>query len=53
MENIYVIEVLNNEGEWVRDIYDVRTDIGTIKKLAEYYKDRGYTLNQVRIGQVI
>lgn len=51
--HIYAIEVLNDNGEWVRNMYDVPTDYYSIKKLAECYKSRGYTLKQVRIVKVI
>lgn len=52
-KHIYAIEVLNDKGEWVRHMYDIPTDIGSIKKLSEYYNRRGYTLKQVRIVKVI
>lgn len=53
MDHIYAIEVLNDKGEWVRDMYDVPTDYHSIKKLGEFYKKRGYTLKQIRIVKVI
>lgn len=58
MENIktdyiYAIEVLNDKGEWVRDMYDVPTDYYSIKKLGDYYKSKGYTLKQIRIVKVV
>ncbi len=52
-EHTYAIEVLNDKGEWVRDMYDVPIDEYSIKKLAKYYELRGYTLKQVRIVKVI
>lgn len=52
-DHIYAIEVLNDKGEWVRDMYDVPTDYRSIKKLGECYKKRGYTLKQIRIVKVI
>ena len=52
-DHTYAIEVLNDTGEWVRDMYDVPIDLNSIKKLANYYKLRGYTLKQVRIVKVI
>lgn len=53
MDHIYAIEVLNDKGEWVRDMYDVPTDYRSIKKLGDCYKKRGYTLKQIRIVKVI
>lgn len=53
MDHIYAIEVLNDKGEWVRQMYDVPIDYYSIKKLGECYKSRGYTLKQVRIVKVI
>ncbi|WWT35028.1 hypothetical protein [Enterococcus phage BUCT630] len=52
-DHTYAIEVLNDKGEWVRDMYDVPIDEYSITKLAKYYKLRGYTLKQVRIVKVI
>ena len=52
-EHTYAIEVLNDKGEWVRDMYDVPIDEYSIKKLAKHYELRGYTLKQVRIVKVI
>lgn len=52
-EHTYAIEVLNDNGEWVRDMYDVPIDEYSIKKLAKHYKLRGYKLKQVRIVEVI
>lgn len=51
--HIYAIEVLNDKGEWVRNMYDVATDLASIKKLSEYYNRRGYANNQIRIVKVI
>lgn len=51
--HIYAIEVLNDKGEWVRNMYDVSIDYYSINKLGECYKSRGYTLKQVRIVKVI
>ena len=45
----YSVKVLNDEGEWVLDMYDVATDYYSITKLAEYYQRRGYPLDHVRI----
>lgn len=53
MDHIYAIEVLNDKGEWVRDMYDVPTDYHSINKLGDYYKSRGYTLKQIRIVKVV
>lgn len=53
MDHIYSIEVLNDKGEWVRDMYDVPTDYYNIKKLGDYYKSKGYTLKQLRIVKVV
>lgn len=50
--HIYAIEVLN-DGEWVLGMYDVPTDIASIKKLSEYYNRLGYANNQIRIVKVI
>lgn len=52
-DHTYAVEVLNDEGEWVRDMYDVPIDLYSIKKLAKHYELRGYTLKQVRIVKVI
>ena len=37
-EHTYAIEVLNDKGEWVRDMYDVRIEEYSIKKQAKHYK---------------
>lgn len=52
-DHTYAVEVLNDNGEWVRDMYDIPIDVYSIKKLAQYYELRGYTLKQVRIVKVI
>lgn len=52
-DHTYAIEVLNDKGEWVRDMYDVPIDEYSIKKLPQHYKLRGYTLKQIRIVKVI
>lgn len=31
--HIYVLEVLNDKGEWVRHMYDISIDIASIKKI--------------------
>lgn len=48
----YAIEVLNDNGEWVLDMYDISTDYYSISKLYEYYDNRGYLPHQVRIVKV-
>lgn len=52
-EHTYAVEVLNDKGEWVRDMYDVPIDVYSIEKLAKHYELRGYTLKQIRIVEVI
>lgn len=52
-EHTYAIELLNDKGEWVRDMYDVPIDEYSIKKLAKHYKLRGYTLKKIRIVKVL
>lgn len=51
--HIYVLEVLNDKGEWVRHMYDISIDIASIKKLSEYYNRLGYSNNQIRIVKVL
>lgn len=51
--HIYAIEVLNDKGEWARNMYDVPIDEYSITKLTQYYESLGYTLKQVRIVEVI
>lgn len=48
----YAIEVLNYEGKWVLDMYDISTDLYSINKLYEYYDNIGYLPHQVRIVSV-
>lgn len=50
--HIYAMEVLT-DGEWVLGMYDIPTDIASIKKLSEYYNRLGYANNQIRIVKVI
>ena len=50
--HIYAIEVMNDKGDWVRLMYDIPTDIASIKKLSEYCNRRGYANNQIRIVKV-
>lgn len=50
--HIYAIEVLNYDGEWVLDMYDIPIDYHSISKLCEYYDNRGYMSHEVRIVKV-
>lgn len=45
----YSVKVLNDEGEWVLDMYDIAIDVYSIKKIANHYKLLGYDLNHVII----
>lgn len=51
--HIYVLEVLNDSGEWELGMYDIPTDLYSLNKLCDYYNRRGYANNQIRIVKVL